>query len=48
MLAWAFAQAVLAAIWGFEDAGVVEPTNPAIALAHAMRPMLGDPSMLTA
>lgn len=40
ILAWGFAQAVLSAIWGVEDGVAVEPTNPSIALAHAIRPML--------
>jgi len=40
ILAWGFAQAVLSAIWSVEDGLAVEPTNPSIALAHAIRPML--------
>ena|SRR2546425_769372 len=40
ILAWAFAQAVLSAIWAFEDGVAVEPTNPSLALAQAIRPML--------
>ena len=40
-LAWAFAQAVLSAIWGVEDGFAVDPTNPALRLANAIRPMLG-------
>lgn len=39
-LAWSFAQAVLSAIWGFEDGFVVDMTNPALRLAEVMRPML--------
>lgn len=42
ILAWGFAQAVLSAIWAVEDGFAVEPTNPWIALANAIRPMLGD------
>jgi streptomycin 6-kinase len=40
MLAWAFAQAVLAAIWEWEDEGVLHAGNGWIALANAIRPML--------
>lgn len=40
LLAWGFAQAVLSAIWAVEDGGAVEPNNPGIALANAIRPML--------
>jgi streptomycin 6-kinase len=40
MLAWGFAQAVLSAIWAAEDGFAVEPDNPGIALAKAIRPML--------
>jgi streptomycin 6-kinase len=40
-LAWGFAQAVLSAIWAVEDGFAVEPGNPWIALAGAIRPMLG-------
>lgn len=39
-LGWAFAQAVLSAIWEFEDTGTVEPGNPMIPLAESIRPML--------
>lgn len=39
-LAWAFAQAVLSAIWVIEDGLVVDTTNPSLRLAEAMRPML--------
>lgn len=39
-LAWAFAQAVLSAIWGVEDGFTVDATNPALRLAAVMRPML--------
>ncbi len=44
VLAWAFAQAVLSAIWAFEDGVAVEPTDPSIALAHAIRQMLDAPA----
>jgi len=40
MLEWGFAQAVLSAIWTFEDGGRVDKNNPAIRLANAMQPML--------
>lgn len=40
-VAWAFAQAVLSAIWSIEDGFAVDATNPALRLAEAMRPMLG-------
>ena len=40
-LAWAFAQAVLSAIWGVEDGFLVDATNPALKLANVIRPMLG-------
>src|SRR5688572_20862900 len=40
ILAWSFAQAVLAAIWAAEDGFVVGDDSPWIALAHAVRPML--------
>jgi streptomycin 6-kinase len=41
MLAWSFAQAVLAAVWAVEDGFAVEPTHPCIVLADTIRPMLG-------
>lgn len=40
-LAWAFAQAVLSAIWEIEDGFMVDATNPALRLAHVIGPMLG-------
>lgn len=39
-LAWAFAQAVLSAIWTVEDGFAVDATNPALRLAKVMRPMM--------
>jgi streptomycin 6-kinase len=39
-LAWAFAQAVLSAIWSIEDGFSVDATNPALRLAELTRPML--------
>jgi len=39
-LGWGFAQAVLSAIWAVEDGLAVEPSDPWIALADAIRPML--------
>jgi streptomycin 6-kinase len=40
VLAWAFAQAVLSAIWALEDGFGIEPGNRWIALARTIRPML--------
>jgi streptomycin 6-kinase len=42
ILAWAFAQAVLAAIWAIEDGHVVGPDHAWITLANNIRPMLRD------
>jgi streptomycin 6-kinase len=39
-LAWAFAQAVLSAIWEIEDGFAVDTSNPALRLAEMIRPML--------
>jgi streptomycin 6-kinase len=39
-LAWAFAQAVLSAIWNVEDGFEVDETNPALNLANIIQPML--------
>jgi streptomycin 6-kinase len=39
-LKWAFAQAVLSAIWDVEDAYEVQPNNPALQLANTLRPMI--------
>ena len=39
-LGWAFAQAVLSAIWGIEDGFMVDVTNPSLRLANVIRPML--------
>ena len=39
-LSWAFAQAVLSAIWSVEDGYVVDASNPSLRLAQAIRPML--------
>lgn len=39
-LGWAFAQAVLSAIWSIEDGFSVDATNPALRLAEITRPML--------
>jgi streptomycin 6-kinase len=41
VLGWAFAQAILAAIWEVEDAGVLSTGVGSLALADAIRPMLG-------
>ena len=40
-LGWAFAQAVLAAVWEVEDGREVDARAPVLRLAHAIRPMLG-------
>ncbi|MBI1872879.1 MAG: phosphotransferase [Acidobacteria bacterium] len=40
VLQWAFAQAVLSAIWAVEDGFAVQPDNPTVALAHTLRAML--------
>ena len=39
-LKWAFAQAVLSAIWGVEDGHEVQPNNPALQLANTLRSMI--------
>jgi streptomycin 6-kinase len=39
-IGWAFAQAVLSAIWGIEDGFSVDATNSSLRLAEAIRPML--------
>lgn len=39
-IGWAFAQAVLSAIWEIEDGTPVDATNPSLRLADAIRPML--------
>jgi streptomycin 6-kinase len=41
MLAWAFAQAVLSAIWSIEDSYQVDVMNPAMRLAQLLQPMVG-------
>ena len=40
-LRWAFAQAVLSAIWSVEDGAEVDAAHPSLMLAEAVRPMLG-------
>jgi streptomycin 6-kinase len=40
ILAWAFAQAILASVWTVEDGLAVGPDDPRIMLARAIRPML--------
>ena len=39
-LQWAFAQAVLSAIWDAEDGYPVEPNHPALLLANTLKGML--------
>ena len=41
-LRWAFAQAVLSALWSIEEGATVDATNPALSLARAIEPMLGS------
>ena len=41
-LQWAFAQAVLSAIWSVEDGFAVDAANPGLRLAAVMRPMLAE------
>jgi streptomycin 6-kinase len=41
ILGWAFAQAVLSAIWDVEDYGVVSSAQPALQLAQTLRPIVG-------
>jgi streptomycin 6-kinase len=40
VLEWAYAQALLSAIWTIEDDGVVTPEHPALVLATTIGPML--------
>lgn len=40
-LKWSFAEAVLSAIWTVEDDQTLEPNNPALQLARALKPMPG-------
>jgi streptomycin 6-kinase len=40
VVGWAFAQAVLSAIWSVEDDGRVEASDPSLLLADAIEPML--------
>lgn len=42
VLAWAFAQAVLSAIWEIEDGFPVDAMNPTLRLAAIIQPMLPD------
>jgi streptomycin 6-kinase len=42
ILGWAFAQAVLAALWELEDDGVLNAGIGWIGLANAIRPMLNS------
>ncbi len=42
LLAWAFAQAVLSAVWMAEDGFAVHRDDPSFRLADAIRPMLSD------
>jgi streptomycin 6-kinase len=41
-LAWAFAQAVLSAVWGVEDGFEVDATNPGLKLAEIIEPMIAS------
>ncbi len=40
IVAWAFAQAVLSAVWGVEDGHEIRQSNPALRLAEIMQPMV--------
>jgi streptomycin 6-kinase len=40
---WAYAQAVLSAIWSVEDGCAVSPESPVLRLARVIRPWLPDP-----
>ena len=42
ILEWAFAQAVLSAIWSVEDGEPISSADPALLLAGVVRTMLGD------
>ena len=42
VLAWAFSQAVLSAIWSIEDDVTLDAHNPAMLLARTIRPLLAD------
>jgi streptomycin 6-kinase len=42
VLSWAFAQAVLAAVWAVEDGLAIEPGNGWVALADVILPMLDE------
>ena len=41
-LGWAFAQAVLSAIWTIEDVFVLEPTNPSLKVAATLRDIMDE------
>jgi streptomycin 6-kinase len=41
-LEWAFAQAVLSAIWTIEDVFVLEPTNPSLKIAATLRDIMDE------
>ena len=43
-LGWAFAQAVLSAIWVVEDGAMLDPRDPTIVLAETLRRMLVSPA----
>ena len=42
-LRWAFAQAVLSALWSIEDGSPVDESSPALMLARAAEALLGEP-----
>lgn len=42
VLQWAYAQAVLSAIWSIEDSATVDAANPALRLARAVQSLLGQ------
>lgn len=41
VLAWGFAQAVLAAVWAVQDGYAVDATHPSLQVAHTTRKLLG-------
>jgi streptomycin 6-kinase len=41
VLSWTYAEAVLSAVWDFEDGFPIKPNHRALMLAHTLKPMLG-------
>lgn len=42
VVSWAFAQAVLAAVWSIEDGDVLEPDDASMTLAKMLQPLVAD------